>query len=338
MADSSTIPILDAGALTSGDPSAKATLVEEFATAYREVGFSYIVNHGVDQTLIERVFEASRQFHRLPLAEKMAIELNSANRGFLPMDATLDVNTTLAEVTKPNRSESFLMMCDHAPDSPEVRAGDYLAGQNVWPDIPGFRETLTEYHDAMSGLGRKMIGLAAIALSSDPEVMVEHFDSPVASVRLLHYPPVPDGSPDDLYGSAPHHDFGCLTLLAQDDVGGLQVRPRGQDWIDVPNIGGSFVVNVGDMLRLWSNGLLLSTPHRVKNTTEQSRFSVPFFFDPHVSTTIAPLQSCVTPERAAAYEPVVFGEHLRAELEAGFEPHKVFGADRFEPKGKQRNN
>ncbi len=327
MADSSRIPILDATALLTGDPVGMDALVEDFGRAYRDVGFSYIVNHGIDAQLIDEVFEASRQFHALGLDQKMAIELNSDNRGFLPMDATMDINTKLAEVTKPNRSESFLMMCECAPDSPEVLAGDYLAGPNVWPDLAGFRETVTAYHDAMCWLGRKMMGIAARAIGADPEVMVDHFASPVASVRLLHYPPLPPGSPDDLYGSAPHCDFGCLTLLAQDDVGGLQVRPVGDGWIDVPNIPGSFVVNVGDMLRLWSNGQLLSTPHRVTNSSRSSRFSIPFFFDPHVSTVIAPLRSCVTPERPVVADAVVWGDHLRSELEAGFEPHKMFTAE-----------
>ena len=125
-----------------------------------------------------------------------------------------------------------------------------------------------------------------------------------------------------LFGSAPHTDFGCLTILAQDDVGGLQVQTPAGAWIDAPVIPGSFIVNVGDMLHRWSNGILRSTPHRVINRSGRERYSCPFFFDPNVATDIAPLPSCITPERPPAFEPINFGAFLKAELEAGYDKHK----------------
>jgi len=263
------IPILDAAALASGDAVERDTLVREFGHAYRTVGFSYLVNHGIDRDLVSRMFAASRQFHGLPRAEKMAIELDAANRGFLPINTSTDVNTELAEVTAPNQSESFLAMCEHAPDSPEVLAGDYLAGQNRWPDLPGFADTVMQYH-------------------------------------------------------APHRDFGCLTFLAQDDTGGLAVGTPSGEWIEVPPLDGAFVLNVGDMLHQWSNGQFLSTPHRVINRSSSARYSIPFFFDPHESTMISPLDSCVSEEQPAAFGPVRFGDHLRYEMESGFSHHDKF--------------
>ena len=142
-------------------------------------------------------------------------------------------------------------------------AGDYLAGQNQWPDLSGFEDTVMAYHDAMCELGRQMMGIAAEALGTDPAPIVEQFASPIASARLLYYPPQPPDSADGVFGSAPHRDFGCLTFLAQDDAGGLAVGTPNGDWIDVPPLDGAFVVNVGDMLHQWSNGQFLSTPHRV---------------------------------------------------------------------------
>lgn len=115
--------------------------------------------------------------------------------------------------------------------------------------------------------------------------------------------------------------FGCLTLLAQDDVGGLQVKNDSEQWIDVPRLPGTFVVNAGDMLQRWSNNQLKSTPHRVINTSGKPRYSCPFFFDPNVSTDISPLPSCVTPESPPAYEPVNFGHFLKNELVAGYQHH-----------------
>ena len=186
---------------------------------------------------------------------------------------------------------------------------------------------MTAYNDQLSALGQRLVSLAALALNTDPTNLLSAFETPTTWLRLLHYPPTAPTAPEDLYGSAPHTDFGCLTILAQDDVGGLQVMAPSGQWIDAPVIPGAFVVNVGDMLHRWSNGILLSTPHRVINRSGRERYSCPFFFDPHVSTEIAPLSSCVSNKRPAAFEPLVFGDFLRSELEAGYDKHRAQKAD-----------
>ena len=322
MASAPAIPIIDVSARRAADGPAREQLVREFGDAYRTTGFSYIVNHGIDLDLINDLFEASQRFHALDSDAKMAIELDAANRGFLPINTSTDVNTTLAEVTAPNQSESFIAMCEHAPESDEVRRGDYLAGANQWPELDGFRDVVMRYHREMCSLGRAMMGVAAEALGANPRTIVESFASPIATVRLLYYPPQPVDADSGVFGSAPHTDFGFLTFLAQDETGGLAVGTRDGDWIDVPPLPGAFVVNVGDMLHQWSNGEFLSTPHRVINRSRRARYSVPFFFDAHESTVIAPLPSCVRPDRPARFEPVLFGDHLRREYEAGFDHHK----------------
>jgi len=162
-------------------------------------------------------------------------------------------------------------------------------------DIVGFRNTLTAYTEQMSTLGKRLISIAAEACNAKPNELMPAFNLPTTWLRLLHYPPSPILSPDDLYGSAPHTDFGALTLLAQDGIGGLQVQTPHGDWIDVPKIDGTFVVNVGDMLNRLSNGLLKSTPHRVINRSGKERYSIPFFFDPHVNTIIKPLKGTGDP-------------------------------------------
>lgn len=322
MTEFTEIPVIDVAALTTGEANAMARLADEFATAYGATGFGYIVNHGIDPGLTQSVFDASARFHALPDAAKLAVELNRLHRGFIPINTSTDVNSKLAEVKRPNQSESFMMMREDGPDAPEVLAGAYLAGPNKWPDLEGFRETVTGYHDALCGLGRKLMAVAARSLGADPAEVMPAFERPTTWLRLLHYPPTPPSSPEDLYGSAPHTDFGCLTILAQDDVGGLQVQTPAGQWIDAPVIPGAFVVNVGDMLHRLSNGRLLSTPHRVINRSGRERFSCPFFFDPNVATVIEPLPSCITPERPAAYRPINFGTFLRGELEAGYDKHK----------------
>jgi len=220
-------------------------------------------------------------------------------------------------------------MREDLPDAEQVKAGDYLAGANQWPELNGFREPVMLYNDAMADLAHKLVTVVFASLNAGAAVL-EAFDSPTTWLRLLHYPSsqaVDSTAAESLaergiYGSAPHTDFGCLTLLAQDDIGGLQVQSPHGGWIDVPRLPGSFVVNVGDMLHRWSNGLLRSTPHRVINTSGKARYSCPFFYDPNVRTDIAPIPACISAEQPSRFTSINFGEFLRSELEAGYDHHK----------------
>ncbi|MFT5632204.1 MAG: isopenicillin N synthase-like dioxygenase [Gammaproteobacteria bacterium] len=305
------IPIIDLSNLGGGNLDA---LVDAFRQAYTDTGFAYVTHHGINQDLIDAVFKATATFHALPRAERDLLALDKNHRGFIGINTSTDVTSKLATVTKPNQSESFMVMREDNEADPNA----YLSGPNQWPDIDGFRATLEAYVAQMSDLGRRLIEIALLAGGADDTDFVRHFDKPTTWLRLLHYPPQAAASPDDLYGSAPHTDFGCLTFLAQDNVGGLQVMRTDGSWIDAPFIPGSFVVNVGDMLHRLSNGSLRSTPHRVINRSGRERYSCPFFFDPHVSATIEPLPGTGKP----SFEPVVFGEFLQSQLEATYDKHK----------------
>jgi isopenicillin N synthase-like dioxygenase len=307
------IPVLDLAPMIAGANT--ATLAAAFAKAYGETGFAYVVNHGIDPALRAAVFEASERFHALPEADKRAIALDINHRGYIAINTSTDVNSDLAKVTKPNQSASFMLMREDAIHDEAA----YLSGPNQWPDLAGFRPVCEAYVAAMTDLGRSLMGLALDALDVTDRSVLAAFDTPTIWLRLLHYPSQPSDAPEDLYGSAPHRDFGCLTLLAQDDVGGLQVQTPGGRWVDAPPMPDAFVVNVGDMLHRMSNGRLLSTPHRVINRTGRERYSVPFFFDPHVSTDIAPLPGTGAPK----FKPLNFGEFLRRELEASYDAHKA---------------
>ena len=308
------IPVVDLSSDRVGD---------QFLAAYGEVGFAYLIGHGIPAALIDDVFAASAAFHTLSLERKMAIELDRNHRGYIPIAASTDRTSSLAEVTKPNQSASFMIMRDDAADSAEVAAGTYLAGPNQWPDLPGFRRPVEAYHAAMCDLGNRVIGVVSRLVGDQEATLAQAFATPTTWLRLLHYPPVPVAAAGDLYGSAPHRDFGCITILAQDEVGGLQVRNRDGTWIDVPSRPDAFVMNVGDMLHRWSNGRLLSTPHRVVNRTGRERYSVPFFFDPHMSTVIEPLPSCVDEPHPARFEPIEFATFVRGELTASYDHHQA---------------
>lgn len=306
------IPVID---LTS------ATIDDDFRTAYRDVGFAYLTNHAVPQELTDGVFAAAREFHALPLATKMEIELNERHRGFIPINTSTDRTSTLADVRRPNQSESFMMMREAGDDDPDVLAGAYLAGANQWPDLSDFRERVVAYEQAMLQLAWRLVDVIARVLGDTTRTIAAACERPTTWLRLLHYPAQAPTAPDDLYGSAPHSDFGFITLLAQDDVGGLQVQAPDGTWHDAPPRRETFVMNVGQMLHQWSNGLLRATPHRVINRSGRERYSVPYFFDPNVATVVTPLPSCVDDEHPRRYEPVEFGDYLRAELTAGYQRH-----------------
>ncbi|MCU9839496.1 isopenicillin N synthase family oxygenase [Ruegeria sp. WL0004] len=291
-----------------------AEIAADFRTAYGTTGFGYITEHGIDPDLIAALFDASRRFHALPMERKMAVAVDRSHRGYIPINTSTDVNSTLATVTKPNQSASFMMMREDKVARPE----EYLSGPNRWPELEGFREVLEAYAGAMTALGNRLMKIALQAAEVTDISVMRAFDTPTIWLRLLHYPPQPAASPEDLYGSAPHTDFGCLTLLVQDDVGGLQVKTPAGNWVDVPRLPGSIVVNVGDMLHRMSNGRLLSTPHRVINRSGRERYSCPFFYDPHVNTVIEPLPGTGAPK----FPPLKFADFLRSELEAAYDAHK----------------
>ena len=290
------------------------TLLQDFFSAYNKYGFGYIINHGIEKTLIEQLFQVSKQFHSQPLSEKMRVALDHNHRGYIAINTSTDVNSKLADVKKPNQSESFMMMREDKSELPDV----YLSGPNQWPKLENFKEVLEKYTFNMTKLGRNLMRLALLSSGVKDLSVMKSFDTPTIWLRLLHYPPISKNSPSDLYGSAPHTDFGCLTILAQDEIGGLQVQTKEGKWIDVPKLEGSFVVNVGDMLARYTNGLLRSTPHRVINKSGKERFSCPFFFDPHTNSVVQPLKGTGKPK----FPPINFGEFLREELEASYEKHK----------------
>ena len=289
-------------------------LLQDFFSAYNKYGFGYIINHGIEKTLIEQLFQVSKQFHSQPLSEKMRVALDHNHRGYIAINTSTDVNSKLADVKKPNQSESFMMMREDKSELPNV----YLSGPNQWPKLENFKEVLEKYTFNMTKLGRNLMRLALLSSGVRDLSVMQSLDTPTIWLRLLHYPPISKNSPSDLYGSAPHTDFGCLTILAQDEIGGLQVQTREGEWIDVPKLEGSFVVNVGDMLSRYTNGLLRSTPHRVINKSGKERFSCPFFFDPHTNAVVQPLKGTGKPK----FSPINFGEFLREELEASYEKHK----------------
>ena len=321
--DFSAIPILDVSPLHSGDGAAVRQVAESLRGYLETVGFVYVAGHGVPEDSVQAVRAASRRFFALPEQDKLRIRIDRNFRGYLPIASSTIVTSSVAQVSKPNQSESLMLMHEVAADDPDAIAEKPLQGPNQWPDegqVPGFRATVEDYVARMNALGRTLVSTISVSLGMAPGDLDPWFERPTTFLRLLHYPTQPQE--EGLFGSAPHTDYGFITLLAQDNVGGLEVRNKAGDWVAAPPVPGTFVMNVGDILARWSNNRFVSTPHRVINRSGRERYSQPFFFDPGMDHTIAALPACVPPGAAPIHEPVVYRDYLMERIDKNYHYRK----------------
>jgi isopenicillin N synthase-like dioxygenase len=287
-------------------------LARQLDQAFSEIGFCYFRGIGVPDALVQGVFEASRRFHALPREKKDAIAMNRFHRGYMAPKSSVIVTSSVAQVTKPNDSESFMLM--HEVPEGDTRYGRPLDGPNLWPDLEGFREPVEAYEKAMRDFCFRLLRPMALALGLPRDWFLPHFHNPTTFLRLLHYPPHTKASAEEVFGSAPHTDYGFITILCQDDRGGLEVRRKDGTWLAAPPVEGTWVVNVADMLSRWTNGRWQSTPHRVTNLSGADRFSCPYFFDMSMDCTVEVLPTVGTPH----YPPVRYGDYLIERLDKNY--------------------
>lgn len=298
------------------DCASDAVLARQLDAAFTGTGFCYLSGIGVDPALMDGVFDASRRFHALPLATKTAIAMNRFHRGYMAPKTSIIETSTIARVTRPNDSESFMAMHEVAPDDP--RFGRPLDGPNQWPELADFRAPVEAYERAMRGFCLRLLPVLARALRLSPNWFASFFEQPTTFLRLLHYPPQSPEAPDEAFGSAPHTDYGFITILAQDGRGGLEVRRRDGTWLKAHPIPGTWVVNVADMLARWTNGRWQSTPHRVRNISGGDRYSCPYFFDMSMDSVVATLPTCHGPSDPPKFPPVRYGDYLMERLDRNY--------------------
>lgn len=256
-----------------------------------------IVGQGIPAELQERLEAASHAFFALPDSEKRAIEMaraGSAWRGCFPLGGELTSGV-------PDRKEGIYFGLEHPPDHPRVLAGVALHGRNQFPDSGELRLAVLGWLDALRPVADALMRASALGLGLPAEWFEQHLtDDPTVLFRIFHYPPEPPGSMSGTQcGVGQHTDYGLLTLLAQDQLGGLEVRALDGSWIDVDPVRGAVVCNLGDMLERLTSGRYRSTPHRVRNTSGASRLSFPYFSDPSWDATVPTLPLPATHDRGS---------------------------------------
>ncbi len=301
------IPVLDWRGFAS-DPDGFST---ELGKTCRETGFFLLTNHTVPEDLRAAVFAQADAFFSLPRQEKQKVSiLNTPHfRGWgKPGDESLDETSPLIDT-----KETFNIGFDLPDDDPRVLAGEPFRGVNQWPDLDGFAETMRRYYDAALALGVDIHRAFARDLGLEPEHFSPCFQDPLAALRLLSYPPA-TGAAQEI-GAGAHTDYGAITLLMTDGEPGLQVRPRDQDWVDVPHVDGAYVVNIGDCLMRWTNDIYRSTPHRVLPPKRRRR-SVAMFIEANPDTIVAALPGTGDPK----YPPIRAADYLMSRLDATYAP------------------
>ena len=272
------LPVIDIAPLRQG-AGPRDRVVQELDRACSETGFFYVVGHGVGPALQQQLDTAARAFFALPDEQKARVAMDRGGRawrGWFPLGGELTSGV-------PDRKEGLYFGAELGPDHPRVAAGVPLHGANLFPAHPAaLREAVLAYLDALTDLGQLLARGLALALGLDGDWFATHLTAdPTILFRIFRYPPTGTTGhhPSRQWGVAEHTDYGLLTMLLQDPVGGLEVRtPSG--WTAAPPIPGTFVCNLGDMLERMTGGRYRSTAHRVRNTTEHDRLSFAFFFDP----------------------------------------------------------
>lgn len=305
------IPVLDLAPLLRGEPGALEDLGDKLRWAFGSIGFLYITNHGVPLELIDRVFRQNARIHSRPDPEKLKVLVN-ANPGGNSFDGYMPsgvqrVRSFDQETGKAGRHDNAKADVGEAFFMTQALRLDPRADK--WPkDLPGFSETLVEYFDALEDLCKHLLRIIAVGLEMPQDFFLPFFEESTSSLRLSHYPPTP--LEDGQYNTSPHSDGSFITLLAQSEVPGLQIYRRSREWLPAPVRHGDFLVNSAELLRLWSNDRLLSTPHRVINASGRDRYAIPFFYSPKRSTLIECLPTCRDAEHPAKYQPITAGDYL----------------------------
>lgn len=308
------IPLIDFAKLTHETDSIRQQEVRALDKACREIGFFYLINTSIPVPLMKALMREAKRFFAQPQEAKNAIDIrNSINhRGYGNIgEEQLDENGHA------DWKETFDMALEFPADHPLAAKYPKMYGPNQNPSDPQTVEVLQEYYVEAFSVAQKLLTAMAQALSLDDDFFTRGFTNHVTVLRMIHYPPRPNADHDN--GAGAHTDYGCVTLLLQDQIGGLQVKNRDDEWVDATPIENAIVVNIGDLMQHWTNDVYVSTAHRVRaSTTDVHRYSFPFFVEPDYETKVECVPTCATPDNPAKYEPILGGEWIQYRLNATY--------------------
>jgi isopenicillin N synthase-like dioxygenase len=305
----SAIPVIDIAPIVGGDAGGYRQVAKAMRSAAESIGFFYIKNHGIAAATIAAALAAAKEFFALPQEEKLAVRISDRHRGFIPIG-----EAKMYERAKIDLKESYIWGIEVAPGDPEL-AVNRLLGVNRWPARPPqMRAALSTFLAANLECGRLMFRAFAASLDLPLDYFVAKYDRPAARGSVLYYPPQDADLGEDQFGVATHTDYGCLTFVHQDPIGGLQVATKEGEWVTATPVADTIVVNVGDLMARWSNNHFKSTPHRVVNTARVPRYSMAVFLDPNADTVVVPACENEPP----LFEPVTVGAYVTGRFDASF--------------------
>ncbi|KAL3459730.1 hypothetical protein BJX64DRAFT_278961 [Aspergillus heterothallicus] len=310
------IPIIDLTNMCSPHLEQRKSVAIEIFNACTNVGFFYIKNHGVPQELVDGAFgEARRFFHELSDQQKMELDIskNTEFYGYAP------IRSTPAATGQVRRRLFESINFGYEPQFDDAAVGSEDNGPSFWPkeeELPAFKRNLGEYYRSVMNLSRNLLRMFALGLDLDEDFFDQFFKRPGVLLKLNHYPrslPLDDDAARDA-GIGAHSDLESFTILAQDEVKSLEVLSKDGQWVEAKPVRGTFVVNIGDAMAMWTNDLFLSTIHRAFNREGKARYSIPFFFGADYNAVMETLPSCITAARPVKYKPITAGEHVRMKL------------------------
>ena len=311
------IPIIDIAPLIIPNDNSKLIQKtgDEIRDACKNVGFFYIKNHQIPQSHLDSVIPAIQDFFNLSLQEKMKIHISQSDnfRGYTPLGKELTNN-------KYDWHECVDFGLDLKPNDPEVISGKQLAGPNQWPKNQGkFKKVLEKHWNLMIILGRMVTEGLAISLGLSKNYFAPFMNKSHSYMRISNYPPYENSQKENIgNGIGSHIDYGFLTILLQNKIGGLEIKNSNNEWFSAPIIPGTFLINIGHMIQRWTNDYYRATIHRVIPPKNESRCSLPFFFEPDFDTVVAPLEKFCSKDHLPQYKPIHFGEYLERTFKTSY--------------------
>lgn len=298
------IPVVDVGDLLSGKPGAALAIAAQIQKACIGTGFFYISSHGLEAHL-ENLLKSMKEYFATADADKATAGIDKYQRGWRPGSGQVPAPGKL-----PDCKESFDMGVDLPLTHPAVAANVPMHGPNRWPlHYPALREPAETYFAACEKLGRRLLASVACSLELTEDFFESHCTEAMVQMRMFHYPP-PTEDQIGSFGASPHTDYGMVTILAQDPIGGLEVKTLSGEWVRAPYIEGTLVINIGDMLSRWTNDKYNSTMHRVINRAGKDRYSVAMFYHLNADSLVTPFSTCCEDGEKPKYEPIKYLSHI----------------------------